>query len=82
MSYIYSSIIEVLLIVPFFWYNDIRRIKYCIKNKMNEDKGIIKYRPLWGYQGYNTAENINNANNQDKINNKNNNNEEQIIKEI
>ena len=87
MSYICSSIIEVLsLIGAFFWYNDVRRIKYCIKNKMNENKGLIKYGPLGGYLGYNTGEyinNINNTSNQDKINIENDNkNEEQMTMRI
>lgn len=83
MSYICSSIIEVLsLIGAFFWYNDVRRIKYCIKNKMSENKGLIKYGPLGGYLGYNKGEytnNVNNTNNQGKINDENNNKNEEII---
>ena len=52
MSYICSTIIEIFsLIGSFFWYNDTRRIKYCIKNKMNDGKGVIIYGPLGGYLG-------------------------------
>ena len=52
MSYICSSIVEALsLISAFFYYNVMKRIKYCIKGKMNEDSGLIKYGPLGEYKG-------------------------------
>ena len=52
MSYICSSIIEVFsLLSAFFYYNDMKRIKYCIKGKMNEESGLIKYGKLGTYQG-------------------------------
>lgn len=58
MSYICSSIIEVFsLIGAFLWYNDVRRIKYCIKKKMNDERGLIKYGPLGGYKGTNVRVN-------------------------
>ena len=59
MSYICSTIIEIFsLIGAFFWYNDIRRIKYCIKNRMNDERGLIIYGPLGGYMGQNSENNI------------------------
>ena len=52
MSYICSSIVEALsLISAFFYYNVMKRIKYCIKGKMNEDSGLIKYGHLGEYIG-------------------------------
>ena len=58
MSYICSTIIEIFsLIGAFFWYNDIRRIKYCIKNRMNDERGLIIYGPLGGYMGQNSDNN-------------------------
>ena len=52
MSYICSSIIEVFsLLSAFFYYNDMKGIKYCIKGKMNEESGLIKYGKLGAYQG-------------------------------
>ena len=52
MSYICSSIVEALsLISAFFYYNVMRRIKYCIKGKMSEDSGLIKYGHLGEYIG-------------------------------
>jgi hypothetical protein len=54
ISYICASIIEIFsLIGAFYWYNDVRRIKYCIQRKMNEEKGLIKYGQLGGYKGTN-----------------------------
>ena len=75
MSYICSSIIEVLsLIGAFFWYNDIRRIKYCIKNRMNDERGLIIYGTLGGYMGKNTEKNRNKIiGNEEVINMKDNN---------
>ena len=58
MPYICSTIIEVFsLIGAFYWYNDVRRIKYCIKRKMIEERGLIKYGPLGGYVGTNVEKN-------------------------
>ena len=58
MSYICSTIIEIFsLIGAFFWYNDIKRIKYCIKNRMNDERGLIIYGPLGGYMGQNSDNN-------------------------
>lgn len=55
MSYLCSSIIEIFsLIGAFFWYNLVRRIKYCVEGKMNEETGLIIYGPLGGYKGKNT----------------------------
>ena len=52
MSYICSSIIEVFsLLSAFFYYNDMKRIKYCIKGRMNEENGLIKYGKLGAYLG-------------------------------
>ena len=52
MSYICSSIIEALsLISAFFYYNDMRRIKYCVRGKMSEESGYIKYGHLGEYHG-------------------------------
>ena len=52
MSYICSSIIEILsLLSAFFYYNDMKRIKFCVKGRMSEDKGLIKYGKLGEYQG-------------------------------
>ena len=52
MSYICSSIVEVLsLLSVFFYYNDMKRIKYCIKGRMNEENGLIIYGKLGEYQG-------------------------------
>ena len=57
MSYICSSIIEILsLIGAFIWYNETRRIKYCIKNRMTEEKGLIKYGVFGDYLGNNSNE--------------------------
>ena len=54
ISYICASIIEIFsLIGAFYWYNDVRRIKFCIERKMNEEKGLIKYGPLGAYKGTN-----------------------------
>ena len=55
MSYLCSSIIEIFsLIGAFFWYNLVRRIKYCVEGKMNEETGLIIYGPLGGYKGKKT----------------------------
>ena len=52
MSYICSSIIEALsLISAFFYYNDMKRIKYCIKGRMGEDNGLVKYGNFGEYLG-------------------------------
>lgn len=74
MSYISSSIIEIFsLIGSFIWYNLVRRIKYCVKNKMVEENGLINYGPLGGYLGNNSNKivtinnNINEGNENDKI---------------
>lgn len=52
MSYLCSSIIEVFsLLSAFFYYNDMKRIKYCIKGRMSEENGLIKYGKLGAYLG-------------------------------
>ena len=52
MPYICSTIIEVFSFLSiFFYYNDMKRIKYCIKGRMNEDSGLIKYGPFGEYKG-------------------------------
>ena len=59
MSYICSTLIEIFsLIGSFIWYNLVRRIKYCVKNKMVEESGLINYGPLGGYLGNNSNKNI------------------------
>jgi hypothetical protein len=52
MPYICSTIIEIFsLLSVFFYYNDMKRIKYCIKGRMNEDSGLIKYGEFGEYKG-------------------------------
>ena len=52
MSYVCSSVVEILsLLSAFFYYNDLKRIKYCVKGSMNEEKGFIKYGQLGGFKG-------------------------------
>ena len=52
MPYICSTLIEIFsLLSVFFYYNDMKRIKYCIKGRMNEDSGLIKYGQFGEYQG-------------------------------
>jgi hypothetical protein len=52
MPYICSTLIEIFsLLSVFFYYNDMKRIKYCIKGTMNEDSGFIKYGQFGDYQG-------------------------------
>ena len=52
MPYICSTIIEIFsLLSAFFYYNDMKRIKYCIKGRMNEDSGLIKYGEFGEYKG-------------------------------
>ena len=74
MSYICSTIIEIFsLIGSFIWYNLVRRIKYCVKDKMIEENGLINYGPLGGYLGENSNKivkinnNINDKNENDQI---------------
>ena len=52
MLYICSTIIEVFsLLSIFFYYNDMKRIKYYIRGRMNEDSGLIKYGQFGEYKG-------------------------------
>ena len=52
MSYVCSSIIQIFsLLSTFFYYNEMKRIQYCVKGRMNEEKGVIKYGQLGGYLG-------------------------------
>jgi hypothetical protein len=45
------------LIGSFFWYNLMKRIKYCVRGKMIEDKGLINYGALGAYLGRNNHKN-------------------------
>ena len=52
MPYVCSTIVEVLsLLSAFFYYNDMKRIKYCIKGRMNEENGVINYGQFGEYLG-------------------------------
>lgn len=62
MPYICSTLIEIFsLIGAFLWYNEARRIKYCIKTKLIEEKGMIIYGPLGWYEGINSKKGRNNG---------------------
>ena len=45
------------LIGSFLWYNLMKRIKYCVRGKMIEDKGLINYGVLGAYLGRNNHKN-------------------------
>jgi hypothetical protein len=45
------------LIASFLWYNLMKRIKYCVRGKMIEDRGLINYGVLGGYLGRNNHKN-------------------------
>ena len=52
MSYVCSSVIQFFsLLLIFFNYNDARRIKYYVENKIEKKKGNIIYGKLGGYVG-------------------------------
>ena len=65
MPYICSTIIEALSFLSiFFYYNNMKRIKYCIKGRMSEETGVIIYGQFGEYIGKNGA-------NENKVYNKN-----------
>lgn len=41
----------------FMWYNVMKRIKYCVRGKMIEDRGLINYGVLGAYLGRNNHKN-------------------------
>ena len=45
------------LIGSFMWYNLMKRIKYCVREKMIEDTGLINYGVLGAYLGRNNHKN-------------------------
>jgi len=45
------------LIGSFMWYNVMKRIKYCVRGKMIEDRGLINYGVLGAYLGRNNHKN-------------------------
>ena len=45
------------LMGSFLWYNLMKRIKYCVRGKMIEDKGLINYGVFGAYLGRNNHKN-------------------------
>ena len=58
MFHLCCALTDVLcLIGSFMWYNLMKRIKYCIRGKMIEDRGLINYGVLGAYLGRNNHRN-------------------------